>query len=307
MGGEVVHRSRTVVAKRADVPVAIVVACVATVILFLPFDATALRRAMTWSLFREDPLAYALVLGPHALTMIVCIVAPGTFALGLAVGVGVLAAVGLLIVVPVWGLALSLSDKSDPIGFVLLGVILLGIQIAMVIVARADLRDARAAGLARGSLGPAVTLVYVGFLLIVAMPAAQGNASGEYLAKQQQAARAQFRAGLPYTRSRYHAVDSARASDSASITHDQANQRMLFIVSCLDLHFESSSKYPPDLLSLGPVADNCLDSVTASGKFGSWRVDYTPTLPSRGWPKGYYRLSATDTTDIEVPIYLGVT
>ena len=146
MAGDVaVHRSRTVVAKKADMPVAVVLACAATLLLFLPFDAIALQRDMTWSLFREDAPAYALVLGPHALTLIICIVAPGTFAFGLAVAVGVLAAVGLLIVVPVWGLALSMSDKSDPMGFVLLGVILFGIQIAMVTVARGELRDASAA------------------------------------------------------------------------------------------------------------------------------------------------------------------
>jgi hypothetical protein len=303
VGVQVVHRRSSVAEQKQEIPIAIAVACAATLLVFLPFGATALHRAMSWSLYREDALGYALVLLPHAITMIACLVAPGAFALGLALGVGVVAALALVIVVPVWGIILSLGGDShpDPMGFVLLGVVLFGIQIAMVVIAKNDLRDARESGKKGGSFGAAVGPAYVGILLLVALPITQRNAAASYAARQEANSMAALRVEVARTKAGY------RASDSATITHDQAYRRMFFIVSCLSLHFDSAHNYPSDLLSLGPAGDNCLDSATASGKFDRWRVVYRRTPPERGWPNGNYELSATDTADVERPIYFGRT
>jgi hypothetical protein len=299
MGVDVSLRRRAVPERKQEISIAVVVACVATVLLFLPFGAIALSRAISWANYREDALGYALVLVPYAVTIVACIVAPGAFAMGMAVGLGVVAALGLLIVVPAWGILLSLggANHPDPVGFVLLGVILLGIQIALVIIARNDLRDARAAGLTGGLPGAAIVPIYVSILFLIALPISERNAAAKMDAKRT----AETRAQLLRTR------DAYGASDSATITHDQANQRALFIVECLSLHLMSTQKYPSNLQVLGPAGDQCLDSVTASGKFGRWRVVYRPTPPEPRWPIGNYELSATDTADVEVPIYFGRT
>jgi hypothetical protein len=299
VGVHVVPRRGSVAEQKQQLPIEIAVACAATLLVFLPFGATALHRAMSWSLYREDPLGYALVLLPHAITMIACLVAPGAFALGLALGVGVVAALALVIVVPVWGIILSLGGDShpDPMGFVLLGVVLFGIQIAMVVIAKNDLRDARESGQKGGSFAAAVGPAYVGILLLVALPITQRHAA----ARQEANSIAARRLEVARTRAGYG------ASDSATITHDQAYRRMFFIVNCLSLHFDSAHNYPSELLSLGPAGDNCLDSATASGKFDRWRVVYRRTPPERGWPNGNYELSATDTADVERPIYFGRT
>jgi hypothetical protein len=269
------------------------VACAVTLLLFIPFWLQIFGKGALFSNLREDFVAYAAVLLPHLAVMIASTLAPGAFAFGLGVSVAVLAGIALAVMIPVGTVLILLKpDNPQVFTFILLGLGLLAAQFWLGRSARAGARATQSTDATPKMLGAALPLAYIAAYFLIVLPAQMGEQRRTTDAKNDALVREQ----MLKQRDRYATFDTVVA------TRENAAERLLFIDLCLGRHSPyPQHHFPPDLRVLGPRGDNCLDSVTASGSLGRWRVVYTPFGQSTRDIAGY-TIIATDTTGVDGPI-----
>jgi hypothetical protein len=261
--------------------------CLATLLVFVPFNAASIDPGPLFAGFAKAPLAYTLILLPHVVTLIACVMAPTALTFGLATGVGAMGIVAMIVEVPLISLSLGLSrERQDGGILVLCAVVLFVLQVALYRTARraAQLKDLR--GSVKAKRGTFIAPLFVAIVIFIIVP----KLAAMKQARQAKIGEAYFQRALQEKRVRFTAAGATVS------THEDLEERLQFIRECVGEASSGKKGYPRDIRSLGPGGTNCLDSVTASGLWGKWRVAYSP----RGYYNGSgYVLTAIDTTKAE--------
>jgi len=273
--------------------------CALSLVIFLPFNQAVIDPGPLFAGFRKAPLAYTLILTPHVVTLIACLLGGGGTTAGLARGVSSIAALALGVIVPVLVLLTSgLSKERGNASMILLwGAALFAIQIAIFRKAGRAVVAARAKGKGTGRGGLALAPVLV-ILVAFIIPGWMGKSRQEI---EEAESRERFRAEM---RRQVALFNDPNAKVS---TPKDVEDRLHLVRECISEYWWTSNRrYPDGLRPLGASGVNCIDSVTESGALGKWKV----TLSPRGYDDdGGFVLSATDTTGVDrrIVVYEGDT
>ncbi len=263
--------------------------CALSLVIFLPFNAAVIDPGPLFAGFRKAPLAYTLILTPHVVTLIACLVWGGSATAGLAKGVSFIAALALGIIVPILVLLTSgLSRESGTASMILLwGVALFAIQVSIYKNAARAVIAARAKGKGSGRLGVALAPVLV-ILVAFIIP-------GQMQKSRRELDEIESRKRLLAEMRRQVAVFNDPNAKIA--TSKDVEDRLHLVQECIsEFWWTSNRRYPDGLRPLGAGGVGCIDSVTESGTLGKWKV----TLSPRGFENSRgYVLAASDTTGVD--------
>lgn len=273
--------------------------CALSLLIFLPFNQAVIDPGPLFAGFKKAPLAYTLILGPHVLTLISCLLGDGSTTVGMAKGVSYLAALALGIIVPLLVLLTSaISRESGNPGLILFwGAALLATQVATYKYSKRAVIAVRATGRGTGLLG----LVFAPVLVILVAFIIPGQIQQSRKESQEIESRKKFVAQL------HRQVALFNDPNARVSTAQDLSARLLLVQQCISEYWwKSNRQYPDGLHPLGAGGVGCIDSVTERGTLGKWKV----TLSPRGFENSRgYVLSATDTTGVDrrIVIYEGDT